>query len=177
MELFWSRGYEATQVEDLIEVMKIGRGSMYAAFTDKRSLYLEALQHFVGHVQELFRRMLLDPARSPLENLRAYIGRWPAMGSDPEKRGCMMSNALIEMASKDKEVNAIVHRTLRAEEMLLRGVLGDAQARGELARDKDITMIARALVNARLGVTLLARLGGLDQCAQAAAEGALKLLE
>ena len=32
MELFWSRGYEATSVRDLTRHLGIGQGSLYAAF-------------------------------------------------------------------------------------------------------------------------------------------------
>ncbi len=177
VELFWADGYEGTQVEDLADAMRIGRGSMYAAFTDKRSLYLEALTRFVDEAEGWLRRALLDPAQSPLANLRMYIDRWPQFARDPRKRGCMISNALIELAPKDEDVSAIVTRALRGEEMILRGILSEAQERGELAREKDAAMIARALVNARLGVTLLARLGTLDASARAAADAALAMLD
>jgi AcrR family transcriptional regulator len=44
LEVFWQKGYAATSTSDLLDAMQIGRQSMYDAFGDKRSLYLEALQ-------------------------------------------------------------------------------------------------------------------------------------
>ncbi|MFM8354230.1 MAG: TetR/AcrR family transcriptional regulator, partial [Gammaproteobacteria bacterium] len=38
--LFWRKGYQATSLTDLLAAKQIGRSSFYAAFTDKRSLFL-----------------------------------------------------------------------------------------------------------------------------------------
>ena len=43
MYLFWAKGYEAASVRDLLAAMGINRGSMYATFGDKRSLFLETI--------------------------------------------------------------------------------------------------------------------------------------
>src|SRR5258708_36834513 len=42
MRLFWSRGYEATSVSDLVAVMGITPPTLYGAFRDKKRLFLEA---------------------------------------------------------------------------------------------------------------------------------------
>ncbi len=46
MRAFWARGYEATSIQDLVDCMGLNRGSIYAAFGDKRSLFLRALRHY-----------------------------------------------------------------------------------------------------------------------------------
>ena len=40
LKLLWSQGYVATSLNQLLETMGIGRSSFYAAFTDKRSLFI-----------------------------------------------------------------------------------------------------------------------------------------
>ena len=47
MEVFWRSGYHATSLPDLIEGMGLTRGSIYKAYTDKRSIYLAALDTYV----------------------------------------------------------------------------------------------------------------------------------
>ena len=39
MVLFWRKGYLASSLPDLLDEMGISRGSFYAAFADKRSLF------------------------------------------------------------------------------------------------------------------------------------------
>ena len=50
--------------------MGIGRGSMYAAFGDKRGLFLEALEAFVGQISAWYREKVLSGPGTALENLR-----------------------------------------------------------------------------------------------------------
>src|SRR3954468_1963795 len=46
MDLFWSRGYAATSLQDLTAVLGIGSGSLYAAFGSKEQLYARALERY-----------------------------------------------------------------------------------------------------------------------------------
>ena len=72
MGVFWSRGYHATALPDLLRATKLSRGSLYAAFGDKHSLFLRALDR---HVADALTRMdiELDPLREPVEGLRADL--------------------------------------------------------------------------------------------------------
>ncbi len=44
MNVFWTRGYHATSMTDLLEGTGLSRGSLYKAFGDKKSLFLLALE-------------------------------------------------------------------------------------------------------------------------------------
>ena len=46
MELFWTRGYEATSVADLTGELGVHPGSLYRAFGDKHALFLRALARY-----------------------------------------------------------------------------------------------------------------------------------
>ncbi|MFE0856924.1 TetR/AcrR family transcriptional regulator [Streptomyces mutabilis] len=43
LKLFWSRGYGATSIQDLVDALSVERGSLYGTFGDKRRFYLEAV--------------------------------------------------------------------------------------------------------------------------------------
>jgi AcrR family transcriptional regulator len=72
MGVFWSRGYHATALPDLLRAMKLSRGSLYAAFGDKHSLFLRALDRYIA---DALTRMdnELDTRREPVAGLRAYL--------------------------------------------------------------------------------------------------------
>ena len=48
MLLFWRHGYEATSVNDLTRAMGITPPSLYAAFGDKKQLFLEAVRRYLS---------------------------------------------------------------------------------------------------------------------------------
>lgn len=176
-DVFWRKGFENTQIEDLLEAMGIGRGSMYAAFGDKRSLYLESLQAFVERAHSFYRDKILAGPESPFRNLCHFIARWPEMAEKGFGRGCFITNALMERAAIDEDVARITSAAIKSEELMIRGVLSEAQESGELPPTRDPAMLARAIVNARLGMTLQARLGASLAGVQAVSETTLALLQ
>jgi len=45
-DVFWEHGYEGTSYADIMAATDLKKGSLYAAFGDKRSLYLEAIKQY-----------------------------------------------------------------------------------------------------------------------------------
>ena len=45
-EAFWKHGYAATSLDDLVAATGMNRPSLYAAFGDKRDLYLKTLTRY-----------------------------------------------------------------------------------------------------------------------------------
>ena len=62
MRVFWAKGYQGASLDDLLAAMGIGRGSLYKAFGDKRSLYLAALQRYDAEIVDHAVRCLCDAA-------------------------------------------------------------------------------------------------------------------
>src|SRR5262245_26032289 len=62
MQVFRARGYEATSIEHLVARMGIQRGSLYAAFGDKRRLFFAAIERYDRMVTARLLALLDDPA-------------------------------------------------------------------------------------------------------------------
>ncbi|MFM8246114.1 MAG: TetR/AcrR family transcriptional regulator, partial [Burkholderiaceae bacterium] len=56
LALFWRKGYQAASLTDLLTTMDICRSSFYAAFTDKRTLYITCMDLFAERVMEMLER-------------------------------------------------------------------------------------------------------------------------
>src|ERR1700716_2408121 len=88
MEVFWSRGYEAASIQDLVRHMGINRQSLYDTFGDKHALYLQALDLYRQvETSKLFE--LLERRGSVRRALRQlFAGVVEGSACDGQRRGC-----------------------------------------------------------------------------------------
>ena len=157
MEVFWSRGYEATSVQDLVKRMGINRQSLYDTFGDKHALYLQALDRY-REVEGRKVFELLERPGSVKKTLRQlFEGVVDKSLCDGQRRGCFMGNATSELAGRCKETAARTCSNMTATEeafyrMLLRG-----KKQGELKRVRDLRAFARFLYSSLQGLALMAK--------------------
>jgi TetR/AcrR family transcriptional regulator, transcriptional repressor for nem operon len=157
MDLFWLQGYEGTSIEDLLQGMGLGRGSLYDTFGDKHALYLAALSRYLAKYQAQAAAFLQQSA--PLtEILEGFFEAClDILLSDPASRGCFLVNASIEMAPQDSEVNQIVQSALQDIEEGFYRLLIKAQAVGDLSWTEDPHQLAHFLFGTLISIRVLAR--------------------
>jgi len=146
MDVFWSRGYHATALPDLLRATKLSRGSLYAAFGDKHSLFLRALDRYIA---DALTRMEFElaPSREPVDGLRAYLAGYVERTSGNNgKRGCLLVATAMELAGRDAQVDRRVGSFFKAMETRVAGALSRAKAADQLADGVDPLSAARILV-------------------------------
>lgn len=157
MNAFWQRGYEGISIEDLVQSTGIGRGSLYATFDDKHSLYLAALEQYIASVRAQTNAVLDQPGTLHEVLDRLFQTQLDALLSDPARRGCFLVNASLEMAPQDAEVNTIVQSALQELKEGLYRLLLKAQVGGELSWRHDLHQLAHFLVGTLVSIRVLAR--------------------
>lgn len=157
--LFWQRGYEATSISDLVAVTGLNRGSLYTAFSDKRTLFIRSLRHYDKHYRCEFLAGIqssLPPREAILELFRQLI----ASGQKGKNRkGCMMVNAALEMSSHDPEIDEIVNTSFKEVVSFIRRMVKAAQLDGSVAADISAKETSHVLFNMFLGLRVLSRAG------------------
>lgn len=146
MNVFWSRGYHATALPDLLRATKLSRGSLYAAFGDKHSLFLRALDRYID---DALTRMdsELDPHGDPVDGLRVCLTGYVARTSGANgRRGCLLVATAMELAGQDADIARRVARFFADMETKLEKALSRAQAAGRLADGVAPATAARILV-------------------------------
>jgi TetR/AcrR family transcriptional repressor of nem operon len=105
LALFWRQGYQATTLAELLQTMGIGRSSFYAAFTDKRTFFIECLDLWAARTLDLLQRARTE--RPPMDALQDFFER-SFVGARGAKAhwGCMLVNTVLEMAGVDDELAA-----------------------------------------------------------------------
>lgn len=157
MQTFWRRGYTATSMQDLVDAMGINRGSLYATFGDKRSLFLASLRMFDASVRLEVLARLRDGQR-PTEAIKALFDSFVRYATDGGfNRGCLITNTALELAAHDPEVARIVAEAQTEIERFLEGRISAGQATGEISLALDPGATARGLLASLVGLMVLIR--------------------
>ena len=158
-DLFWSRGYAGTSVQDLVDELGVQRGSLYAAFGDKHDLYLKAVALYArehreqleavlrdGPVLPALRRMLLEPA--------ALTGQ---PGDPQRRRGCLVGNTTAELVPGDDAARAMAAAAYDGFVEVVTEALARAQTAGEVTTSATPEAQARLLLLLFQGSALVGR--------------------
>ena len=157
MEVFWSKGYEATSLDDLCEVTGLSRSSLYATFGSKRNLLLRSVDRYVEQRNPRIAAILAQPL--PIRDAFAALARQfiDQIVSGPGRRGCFLGNCAAELPRSDRAALARVRQGLESTEATFRDALTRAQSRGDLAADADVSALARFLMSGFQGLRLVGK--------------------
>ena len=157
MQTFWAKGYEATSIDDLCESTGLGRSSLYAAFGDKRELYLRALDRYEEDAATRVATALAGPL--PIrKSIAAFLGRIiDDIVSGPGRRGCFIGNCAAELSHGDREAVNQVRRSLARVEKVFCEALTRAKARGEIDAKSEVTALARFFTAGIQGLRLVGK--------------------
>jgi TetR/AcrR family transcriptional regulator, transcriptional repressor for nem operon len=155
MTLFWERGYEATSVQDLVERTGVGRRSMYDTFGDKHSLYLRALDRYIGAAEAWFEQM----AAAAPDGLTAIRSVFDLLLESPpdDFRGCLVVNSSTELGPSDDEVAQRLSRHRDVSREMLSAQIRRGQLDGSVTDRIDAETAVAVAYNAWLGVRVQVR--------------------
>ena len=157
MDVFWSKGYEATSLDDLCGVTGLSRSSFYATFESKRSLLLRSVDRYVEQRNPRIAAILAQPL--PIRDAFAALAQQfiDQIVSGPGRRGCFLGNCAAELPRIDRAALAHVRKGLESTEATFREALTRAKARGELPVGADVTALARFLMSGFQGLRLVGK--------------------
>ena len=170
MDVLWTKGYEATSLDDLCEATGLSRSSLYATFESKRSLLLRSVDHYVERRTSAIAVILARPlpVRDAFTALLAEFIDQIIAGSG--RRGCFLGNCAAELPRGDRAAMAHVRQGLGRTEAIFRDALARAKARGELQPTADVDALARFLTAGIQGLRLVGKVnpdrGMLDDIAK-----------
>jgi TetR/AcrR family transcriptional repressor of nem operon len=156
VECFWSQGYAATSVRDLVQTTGLTAASLYNTFGDKRALFRTALDHYVeSSIGERIRRCEALPPREAISTFFHEI--LSRSLSDRKHKGCMLVNSALEIAPHDAEFRKVIARVLIRIEVFFLDCVEAGQADGTINCSMEAQNLARHLLGALMGVRVLAR--------------------
>lgn len=176
-DAFWDGGYTGTSLEELSDATGMNRPSLYGAFGDKRSLYLQTMERY----REMGRTAMkeeLSYEDSLGEALRRVFTRAVAiyLSGEHGPRGCFLINTSATESVRDADIRAAFAAGLHELDDQLEARLRHALAHGDLGSDIDPAALARVLCGVMNSLALRARAGESRATLEATIDAAVRLV-
>lgn len=157
MQAFWARGYQATSIQDIVELTGVNRASLYQTYGDKRELFLACLKLY----DETRRRQVLEKLEAsnpPLEAIRGLFAGFAAVAMRRGgAKGCFLTNVALEIAPYDPAVRRFVARSHKEIESFFGRMIRKGNKQGAIPDYVKPDETARGLLAALLGLIVLTR--------------------
>ncbi|MEM9389991.1 MAG: helix-turn-helix domain-containing protein, partial [Bacteroidota bacterium] len=118
--LFWSKGYNGTSMQDLVDTTGLNRSSIYNSFGDKYNLYEQSLQYY-QQLQEDKLSSYFEGDKSPKQKIiTLFRGTAEEIINKESTNGCFMSNCTTELSNTDPKIHDFLVRNKEATSSMLK---------------------------------------------------------
>lgn len=158
MLTFWRHGYETSSISELTAAMGITAPSLYAAYGDKKQLFLEAMRLYAGSPYDM--EQALSEAPSALEAAqRMLVAAAEAFTGELTPRGCLLASATASGSDASAEVQRAVAQVRHQIRSRLKDRIDRDVSQGRLPADTDSDSLAGLVIAVIQGLSVLARDG------------------
>jgi len=159
VELFSSKGYSETSMEDIVKATGVSRYGLYGTFGNKRELFEQALERYADSMGKQSFLRLLEPDAS-LQHIRnIFAERVKDMCCVEENKGCLFIHTAMELAPQDEELREVLRKFMKRMSKAFAIGLESARARGEIRQDVDVAAAGELLTSTMFGLAVLGRTG------------------
>lgn len=159
MDAFWSKGYEGTSVQVLVDTMGIHRASLYDTFGSKRDLFMEVIERYSAHILDTFFTPLEGRA-GVRERLVSFFLCLAERACSESGQGCLVVKTMVTHGDELPGARERCLSHTRGIEERFRTALEQGQAVGEIAADADVAGLAKDLRNTLFGLWVSAAVVG-----------------
>lgn len=166
VDIFWTKGYQATSIDDLQDAAGIKRGSFYASFGSKDDVFAsvltrywdEATAHILHH---------LDDTRDPRAAIASFLKAAGDFMTVNTPRGCLLLSSSTDPACAQSADAALLKKGIAAlEDRIGKAVTAVADQEGP----ENAEALAAFVLTTLFGLNAMARTGQDADRIRAAAE-------
>ena len=176
VDLFASKGYSDTSMEDIVETTGVSRYGLYGTFGNKRELFEQALEKYAEGMGKQSYLRLLEPGASLNHIREIFRERVADMCCEEENKGCLFVHTAMQMAPQDEDLRGVLIRFMKRMAKAFAIGLDSAKGRGEIDEDVDVDAAGLLLTNTMFGLAVLGRTGFPKEALDGIADSALNSL-
>lgn len=173
MRLFWEHGYEATSLSQLTKAMGVTAPSLYAAFGDKETLFLQAVDRYVARGGDQT-AALMGSAKTAREAVARVLAESAVRLTDPRfPRGCMVVLSAVSVSEEAERVQAELARCRASWEAQMKARIERGIADGDVPESANAAALASFFMAVLQGMSLHAKDGASRERLQEIGDAAL----
>ena len=151
-EVFSTKGYNGTSMDDLVQATGLSRSSIYDTFGDKHGLFLKSLDLY-RCMQQSGLAQQCAKSNSPKKNIRAVFDYTiKEILNDTDRKGCLLVNVSMELSAVDKEVAALSLTNMEELEKIFSSLVKEGQPKGEISKKFNAKALGRHLYSSLMGL-------------------------
>jgi TetR/AcrR family transcriptional repressor of nem operon len=177
VELFASKGYSETSMEDIVKATGVSRYGIYGTFGNKRELFEQALDRYADSMGKQAFLRLLEPDASIEHIRRIFRERVEDMCCQEESKGCLFIHTAMGLAPQDDDLRDVLQKFMRRMGKLFAVGLESAKERGEVRGDLDVKAAGELLTSTMFGLAVLGRSGFQRETLDDIVENTLKAMQ
>ncbi len=177
VETFWTKGFGSCSIDELAAAAGVSKPSLYAAFGDKKAMYIVALKRFSTELSMALQGTL-DP-KKPLEecllsffsaNLELFLR------GDAGPRGCLVMCTAVTEAVEEPVIREALATVVDVIDAQLARRFEAARSKGEISPDAEPEALAYLAAAALHSLAIRTRAGEPREQLERIAKAAVKSL-
>lgn len=147
-----SQGYHGASIKQLVEKVKVPKGSFYNYFKSKEDFAAEVIKQYTQQWLNNLDTWLNDPEKDAFNALKQFFQQ--QILPHPAKEGCLIGNLGAELGDSSELCRQTMSESLQLIQQRFSQVLAKAQKQGTVRADLAAEELASILLNAYEGALL-----------------------
>ncbi|GMW02021.1 MAG: TetR family transcriptional regulator [Candidatus Hydrogenedentota bacterium] len=154
---FWTRGYNGTRVDEIVEQTAFTKGAFYHHFPSKKALVCAVIREIIGAMlDERWLRPLRD-APNPVAAIAQCLDAVRCDGPEGVRNGCPLNNLAQELSGSDDEIRLLAQEYFEKWINGFTEAIKESQTHGQIRPDVDPRLLATTIVAGYEGGVSLAK--------------------
>ena len=176
MGVFWTKGYKATSVNDLMQAMALSKSSLYGAFGGKHAIFLECIKFYRDNVT-IRVRFAMGLTRPATQIIGSILGRAVDRILEIDgRRGRFLNNTAVEVGAIDLEAAEYCRSGFKIMEETFEKLVRRGQVEGGISKECDPKKLALFLNSTVNGIMVIGKANPDRQSLENIVETAMRAL-
>ncbi len=128
-DVFWRNGYDGASYAEIMKATGLQKGSLYAAYGDKRSLYLKAIERYdMGTVSDGVRMLSDETLHGRVRIANLFDSLVDAAETQKGRWGCLLCNAAADQAPFNAPTESAVANSMNRLKSAIKKALKDTNS-------------------------------------------------